>query len=70
MKNNQDKEECGIICVYCNAPWTPAMEISYDGGSQGCDTCGYGEYVEISVEIHCETCGRLVYKKEGVRVKA
>ena len=59
--------ESKMICVFCNAEFTPDMVLSEYYASEGGDTCGYGSTVTYTVEIHCESCGKLVYKKEGTQ---
>lgn len=47
-------------CVYCNAPWTPEMiELVELGGY--CDTCAESDRM---LEVFCQACTRLVYRKE------
>lgn len=55
------------ICVFCSAPWTDAMitilhktEVErgyYEGDIDGVD-------VAIKIDISCESCKRLIYRKE------
>lgn len=49
-----------ILCPFCSTPWTEKM-IDVYGLSTGCDTCG--DY-SITLDIHCESCKRLIYRKE------
>jgi uncharacterized Zn-finger protein len=50
-----------ILCPYCNAVWDAKMETDFDY-SMGSEYTGiYGE--EVTVEIFCSNCGKLVYKK-------
>ncbi len=35
---------------------------SYASG--GCPTCGHGERVWGTVDIHCSNCEKLIYRKE------
>lgn len=73
MKKKEYKEttfipqELKIVCVFCNAPWTAAMEVESWIISDGCDTCGHGSETEYVVEIRCNNCSRVVYKKEGTK---
>ena len=58
------------ICVFCNAPWTDNMievlaqtEVEcgyYEGDIDGVDTT-------IRIDITCESCNRLIYRKECVK---
>ena len=54
------------ICVFCNAPWTGAMikvlaesEVidGYYGDVEGVDTTA-------TIDITCDNCKRLIYRKE------
>lgn len=55
------------LCVFCNAPWTDDMLKVF---AQAEIEDGYyeGEYylrdVDVSIDVKCSSCGRLVYKKE------
>ena len=60
-----DQDPWTPLCVYCNAPWTPAMNLILNYASAGCDTCGGGATADVRVEISCDQCGRLVYVKTG-----
>lgn len=57
------ENELRILCPFCNAPYTAKMieELDY---TIGCDTCGHGGGAYGTIEIYCENCERLVYKKE------
>jgi hypothetical protein len=58
------------ICVFCNAPWTDDMikvlvqtEVEkgyYEGEIDGVD-------VVANIDIECEACKRLIYRKEVVQ---
>ena len=54
------------VCVFCNAPWTDTMirvlaesEVStgYYGDPDGVDTTA-------TIDITCQGCKRLIYRKE------
>lgn len=58
------------VCAFCNAPWTDDMikvladsEIEwgyYPGETEGVN-------VTTNIDITCETCKRLIYRKEIVQ---
>jgi len=58
------EEKLKIICPFCNKEWTAKMETEYTVISEGCDTCGYGAKAVVTVEIRCDNCGKIVYRKE------
>lgn len=58
-----------IVCGFCNAPWTDEMIAELDSFSEGCDSCGYGTRVCISLKIVCKGCGRVIYRKDGLKVE-
>ena len=55
------------LCVFCNAPWTDDMMKVF---TKTAIENGYypGEFemgeTDVSIDITCSSCGRLVYKKE------
>ena len=59
-------EECRPKCGFCNAPWTDEMIEVFEEASveQG----WYGGVASISltqtIDITCESCKRLIYRKE------
>lgn len=57
------------LCVFCSAPWTDEMikvlasteiEHGYYGVIEGVD-------VSFNIDIECEGCKRLIYRKECTR---
>lgn len=65
-KNEGFVEDGRPICVFCNAKWTDAMIRVYDvDAAHGEGSYDYGpEDQTASVEIICESCHRLIYKKQ------
>lgn len=53
-----------ILCPYCSEPYTAEMLVELEDGGISCETCG-PESADLSIEIKCSNCGKLVYKKEG-----
>jgi len=53
------------LCPFCSKPWTDDMikvlDVSQSGG---CDTCGHGATTTATVDITCDSCKRLIYRKE------
>lgn len=66
MADNDDKIP-PPLCVWCSAPWTDDMVKAY---VQVDIENGYyeGDYsvnsADITLDITCSTCNRLVYRKE------
>ena len=59
-----DTEELKILCPYCNQIWTAKMEADLDY-SMGSEYTGiYGE--EVSLEIKCSNCKRVIYTKGNI----
>lgn len=56
------------LCPFCSKPWSKEMVQVLDlYASEGCDTCGYGGGIDGTVDITCDGCGRLIYRKEFSR---
>lgn len=60
----RSKDNLQIKCIWCNAVWTAEMELMEISISAGCDSCGYGATAEGAVEITCNNCHKVVYRKE------
>lgn len=56
--------EIKVLCPFCNSAHSAKVvdELFSSGG--GCDTCGYGSEPTGTIEIVCENCNKVVYKKE------
>ncbi len=52
-----------MICGFCRKPFTPKMVVDYSSSMGSVETGPYGE--EVCIEIYCEHCKKLIYKKEG-----
>jgi len=50
-----------ILCPYCSSPYTASMEAEYDYSGESEETGRWGE--EITIEVYCDNCKKLVYKK-------
>ncbi len=57
-------KELKTLCVWCGEVWTANMELEEISISEGCDTCGWGSEASATVEITCDNCGKVVYRKE------
>lgn len=56
-----EEKELKILCPFCDQIWDAKMKAEYSS-SMGSEWTG--EYDQnISVEIHCSNCKRLVYAK-------
>ena len=54
-----------VTCPYCHAPWTESMlKVLNVSSSGGCDSCGWGASTNATLDITCEACGKLIYRKE------
>lgn len=55
------------LCVWCNAPWTDDM-LTVFASTEIEDGYYEGEYylreTDISIDVTCSSCKRVVYKKE------
>ena len=60
--------ETHILCGFCNAPWTDEMVLGLESFSEKCASCGYGQTATIMCEIMCQSCHRVIYRKDGVEV--
>ncbi len=54
------------ICVFCNAPWTDDMisvlaEAELEMGYYGDNSV---ERINLTIDVTCSSCKRLVYRKE------
>jgi len=56
-------EELEIYCPFCNGRYTAKM-VEDLSSAEGCDTCGSAGESTGSIEIVCENCDKVVYKKE------
>lgn len=52
-----------IYCPFCNGKYTAKMVADLHS-ADGCDTCGYGDNPYGNIDIICENCKKLVYRKE------
>jgi hypothetical protein len=70
MATKKDKipEELKILCPFCNTQYTANMEAELESSSEGCATCGYGKHSDINIEITCDNCNKVVYRKSGYRI--
>jgi len=56
--------ETDIICIYCNKPWTQDMlDYLHFADCSYTPDCVGAEF-RNSVDIHCDNCHKLIYKKE------
>lgn len=56
------------LCVWCGAPWTDDMLKAYAYADCSCGEYGSIESVEITIDVTCSSCNRLVYRKEVKQV--
>lgn len=61
-------EQTKLICLFCNAQYSTKMEQDFVFTGIACETCGpTREYTGV-IEIFCDNCKRLVYRKEGITI--
>lgn len=74
MTKTKEPDPPPPLCAFCSAPWTPDMVTLQNDYAD----IEYGYYdsvdaitADFTIDIHCSTCKRLVYRKEirqhGVR---
>lgn len=51
------------LCVFCNAPWTDDMMKAYAEADVSFGDYGSVDGIEITIDVTCSTCKRLVYRK-------
>lgn len=51
-----------ILCPFCNAPFSAKMDELLSA-SQGCDTCGHGEGISGQIDVICQNCNKVIYRK-------
>lgn len=56
------EDKLKILCPFCNQIWTAKMEADFDYSMGTEETGVYGE--EVTVEIYCSNCKKLVYTKK------
>jgi hypothetical protein len=56
-----NEEKLAILCPFCNGEWTGSMKAKLEDY-----TCSYGtcENTGVVVDIICDNCDKLVYRKE------
>ncbi len=53
------------LCPFCSKPWSDEMvRVLHLYASEGCSTCGHGSEISGVVDITCDGCNRLIYRKE------
>lgn len=51
------------LCPFCSQP-IKEFFLEVEDGSSGCESCGLGS-ADVVFEIKCDSCKRVVYRKEG-----
>lgn len=62
----KDTSNLKPLCPYCRNELSDA-NVTDLYKTQGCDTCDHGSEYSGTIEIHCDTCKKLVYKKEFIK---
>lgn len=57
-----------VLCPFCSAPWSE--ENIRTGDLDAGDHCASGRFYgeQMTVDITCHECNRLIYRKEGAAV--
>lgn len=60
-----DNPNFAPLCIWCSEPWSDDnVNVMVKAGSQAC-TYGYRSSVNVTFEIKCHKCKKLMYKKEA-----
>lgn len=51
------------LCVWCSAPWTDDMMKVYADADISWGDYGGLDGIEVTIDVTCSTCNRLVYQK-------
>lgn len=62
-KDKKEPDPPPPLCVFCSAPWTDDMLKAYAEADVTFGDYGCVEAVEITVDVTCSSCRRLVYRK-------
>jgi hypothetical protein len=62
MTNEPNKFK--IICPFCDAPYTANMLLTLERAFEATSPSGYGAGADVIIDIFCENCKRLIYRKE------
>jgi hypothetical protein len=58
-----------IICPFCSAPWSEENMNFWDlDAGDECESGRFGPET-VSIEIVCHSCKRLMYRKEGRKLR-
>ena len=62
MPNQEPANELKVLCPYCGDAFSAKMQesLSY---SQGCETCDHGSGLSGTIDVTCDNCGKLIYRK-------
>lgn len=58
------RDELKILCPFCNQQYTATMINELFGIGGGCESCGNGAEVTGNIDIRCDNCEKIVYRKE------
>jgi hypothetical protein len=64
-QNQEAPDISKILCPFCSAPWSEENIRTYDlDAADQCDS-GRFEPENCTIEIACNSCKRVMYRKEG-----
>jgi hypothetical protein len=55
------------LCPFCSKPWTAEMMQMLEACSVNLGYYGDPESVDLTIDITCDGCARLIYRKEVER---
>lgn len=59
-----EEQTLKVLCPFCNAVQSAEVEAQLESIHSGCPTCGYGNGADFVVEVSCNNCHRVMYRKE------
>ena len=57
-----------VLCPFCNADQSAGVIKELDYINDGYGTCWYGSYAEITYNVKCCKCKRVIYRNEVIKI--